>query len=262
MHDTTLIMTVLLITHYHLGSLILADILDSLDSLPEPLSDPMSTRLHACNAIVNTLTLAMNYDRYSADDTPYGSRLLFDPTPELMVEVLSQAGKAVLTLHKAGKVDVSSAQIMLSVNFSALKVLSNISMTASFVLSSLEHISAKGNLRTKTDSEASSKGPVARGKDMEWLAKCDSRAIDDFLQETQIQANMDPQYLDKIIRKYEVARSPARTTQKATYSNLDDVFAFCSHASDASPGTYQASVNVANWLTPTSIETALSRDDS
>ena len=40
--------TVLLLTHYHLGSLILADIIDTMKIVPEPLADSTSIRLQAC----------------------------------------------------------------------------------------------------------------------------------------------------------------------------------------------------------------------
>jgi hypothetical protein len=95
----TLMKTVLLIVHYHLGSLILMDILDTAETIPKPLTDPLFSRLHAYDTIIRSLNLALNYDKYCPGDSPYGSKLLLDPTPELMVEVLSRSGKAIILSH-------------------------------------------------------------------------------------------------------------------------------------------------------------------
>jgi len=78
----TLIILALLVTHYNLGSLILADVLEFAGYIPEPLTDPIFSRSRACHSIVNAINLALNCDRYSQDESPYGSRLLHDPTPE------------------------------------------------------------------------------------------------------------------------------------------------------------------------------------
>ena len=191
----------------------------------------------------------MNYDRYSHDDSSYGSRLLLDPTPDLMLEVLCRTGKAVFSLLKHEKIQPHTAQIMLSVVFSALATLSTISVTASFVLSSFEQLSSKENLRIKTDSQASDKGPIAKPHNIQLLSKCDSRFIDDFLQETQIQANLDPQNLDKTIKRYEKS-APMTTSFPEPTNNVNDLFASCSSALEASASAFQASLNVSDWLGP------------
>ena len=125
---------VLLVVHYHLGSLILMDVLDTVEIIPKPLTDPLLSRLHACHAIIHALNLALNCDRYCPDDSPYGSRLLVDPTPELMVEVLSRCGKAIILSYENNEILSHTAQVMLSVIHSSLNVLCEISQTASFVL--------------------------------------------------------------------------------------------------------------------------------
>ncbi|KAK4941638.1 hypothetical protein LTR10_018516 [Elasticomyces elasticus] len=239
----------LLMTHYHMGSLILADTLEYLDSTPEHLIDPASTRLHACNAIVNALTLAMNYDRYSHDDSPYGSRLLLDPTPDLMLEVLCRTGRAGFSLLKHEKIPPHTAQIMLSVVFSALGALSTISVTASFVLTSFEQLSSKENLRVKRDTQGSARGPIANTHNIQLLCRCDSRFIDDFLQETQIQANLDPLSLDKTIQRYEKSK-PITTPFSEPTNHVNDLFASCSSALEASTSAFQANLNVTDWLGP------------
>ena len=194
---------VLLLTHYHLGTLIFVDALDALDTTPEALKDLKSSRSQACSAIVNALSLAMSCDRYSDDDSPYGSILLLDPTPELMVEVLSRAGKAILSLYQSEKLRLQTAQVMLSVVFSALTVLMKLSVTASFVLSSLHALRSKQNLKIKNDDQCTTAGPIACPRDIPLLSACDSTFIDEFLRESQIQANIDPLHLDRTINKYE-----------------------------------------------------------
>lgn len=264
-HEVLTHYTVLLITHYHLGSLILADMLDTLGSVPEPLSDPNTIRLNACKAIINALTLPMNYDRYSQEDSPYASRLLCDPTPELMVEVLARTGNAIFTVHRDGKIEVHTAQIMLSFVFSALTVLCAISVSASFVLSSLTHIASSDGLKIKTDNQSSADGLVARQKDIQLLSRCDTQYVGEFLREAQIQTNMNILTLDGTIKKYEKTPSSLTSTVSQDSHMMDDVFASCSSALEASASAFQASLNE-TWLvssipTPATSQAELSVHD-
>ena len=214
--------TVLLLTHYHLGSLILADIIDTLKIVPEPLADSTSIRLQACNAIVNTLTLTISYDKYS-EETPYKSRLLHDPTPELMVEVLSRAGKAMLLMFHTGKIQAPTAQIMLCVIVDALNILSSISKTASYVRSSLTHSISFTSLKVKSESSTTNHGPTAKPEQIQYLSTCSSDSIGKYLQETQIQADIDSLYLDKTIAKHERIKNISILMTSET-QNMDNLF--------------------------------------
>ncbi|KIX09122.1 uncharacterized protein Z518_00200 [Rhinocladiella mackenziei CBS 650.93] len=191
----------LLLSHYHLGSLILADVVDTMDNVPEPLTDPILSRLHACNAIVNALSLVLNSDRYSEDESPYGSRILLDPTPELMVETLSRAGKAIFLLLESNKITSTTGQIMLSVIFSALNIISQISVTASFVLSSFHYLNSKHGLKIRGDDQFTPMEACA--ENIPILSMCESNFIDEFSQEMQIQASFGASNLDTTIKKYE-----------------------------------------------------------
>jgi hypothetical protein len=228
--------------------LILADAVDALDAVPEPLPDPTSARLRACNAIVNALSLAMSCDRYAAGDesSPYRSRLLLDPTPELMVEVMSRTGQAILGLRRAGKTPQYTAQVMLSVVFSALTVLSTVSVTASYVLASLVQLGAKEGLKHR-DDDVGHRCHVASPDTVELLATCcdDPVFVDEFLQEMQIQANIDPQTLDRTLQKYELEKAKATPIDVSDELRLvDDAFASCSAALGASTLLFQANLDL------------------
>ena len=238
--------TVLLLIHYNLGSLILADIIGALKIVPEPLADPTSIRLQACNAIVNTLTLTMSYDKYS-DETPCRSRLLHDPTPELMVEVLSRAGKAILLMFHTQKTQALTAQIMLCVIVDALNILSSISKTASYVLSSLTHSISFSSLKVKSESPTGNNGPTAKPEQIQHLSTCGSDSIDEFLQETQIQADIDQLHLDKTIAKHEQIKKISTLMTRET-QNMDDLFSSTSSTLEGTVSSaFQASLGMANW---------------
>lgn len=189
-----------MLSHYYLGPLVLADILDTLDIVPEPLNDPRLSRSYACTAIVNAVSLALNYDRYS-DDT-CGSILLRDPTPIIMVETLSRLGTSIFLLYESGKVDTTAAQMMVSVAVAALTVLSQVSVTATFALTSLRQGCAKHKLSAK-NRDPSIPAP-SNPEDLKLLAMCDGDFIDEFLQEMKlIEASDNSSMLEKTIAKYE-----------------------------------------------------------
>ena len=159
------------------------------------------SRLYSCNAIVNAITLALNHDRYTEGLSSHGSILLRDPSPSLMVETLSRTGKSIFRLHETGRVTNSTAQIMISVVVSALTVLSDVSMTSTFVLASIRQSCASMNIKFRSDSQHM---PMSLdSKQREILSNCDCSTIDDFLQEMQIQVSGDPSFMDRNITKYE-----------------------------------------------------------
>ena len=180
----------------------LADILDSLDVVPEPLNHPNLSRLRACQSIVNTLSLSMSYDRYSNNESPYGSELLLDPAPELMVEVLLRVGNAILLLHSRGDVLSSTAQIMLSIIFGALKILSEVSRKACFVLSILRDVCLTKKLKI-IDDEATNEVLRARVADLAVLKACNTEFIQYFLQEMQEQMASDSTQFNDIVKHHE-----------------------------------------------------------
>jgi hypothetical protein len=188
--ENTLMRLVLLITHYHLGSLILADVLEFVEYIPEPLTDSIFSRSRACHSIVNAMNLALNCDRYSHDESPYGSRLLHDPTPEYMVEVLSRCGKAIFSCHDKREIPSHTAQVMLSVICTSLNVLCHISQSAFFALSSFRSIGAVSGLKVKSDECC--KAMKAKDEHISTLSACDATFANEFLREMQVQANLGP----------------------------------------------------------------------
>lgn len=200
LHPKTDDKEVLLMCHYHLGTLVLADILDALDVVPELLQNSTLSRSRACQAIINTLSLSLNFDRHSDDQSSYGSKLLLDPAPELMAEVLLRTGSAVFLMHKAGEVAPYTAQTMLSIIFSALNVLSEISRKASFILSIFREECLVRNL--KVIHEPLGETLRASATDLAVLATCGSDVIQNFLQEMQVQVALDPSHLADMINSH------------------------------------------------------------
>ena len=143
----------MLLLHYNLGSLVLADALDDLDTFPDSLRSPLLSRLYACNAVVNTLALALDHDRFSDDDSHLGSILLRDPTPIVTVEVLSRTGKAIFLLYDTGDITLSTTKTMIAVVVTALTVVSQVSETASYILSSFREMCIKKNINIRSNYE-------------------------------------------------------------------------------------------------------------
>ena len=133
---------VLLNVHYHLGTLVLADVLKVAPIVPKPLADLALSPLHACHAIVKALNLALTCDRYCRDDSPFGNRILLDPNPSHMVEVLSRCGKAILHCHQQGEISSHNTQHMFSVVCNSLEILCQVSHAASTALSSIRSIAS------------------------------------------------------------------------------------------------------------------------
>lgn len=166
-----------------------------------PLENPSSIRLQACSAVVQTLSLVLNYDQYSSEDSTSASRLLSDPLPELMVEVLSESGKAIYSLVNGCEILPNSARVMLAVISSALTVLSQVSKTASIVLSSFLDFERTHQLNIQTDLPIP-KLPTPRkapGKFPIW----DENLAHQFLQEMESRNDFDSPSLETIIREHD-----------------------------------------------------------
>jgi hypothetical protein len=175
--------------------------MDRAGLLPESLNKPLLSRLYACNAIVNTLTMVMNHDRYAADDARFGSILLRDPTPVVMVEVLSRAGKGIIRLFEDGKFAQSTAQTLIAVVITALKVVSQISTTAGYVLSSLQKSCDEKKLKVRSNSQFTH--ITAKPNQLSLLTLCDCDFVDEFLQEMRSQSRADSMFLERTIAKHE-----------------------------------------------------------
>jgi len=186
--------------HYHLGTLVLGDILDTLDVVPEVLKNPTLSRSRACQAIINTLSLSLNFDRHSDDQSSYGSKLLLDPAPEIMAEVLLRTGSSILLMQKAGEVLPYIAQTMLSIVFSALNVISEISRKASFVLSIIRSECLARNL--KVIHKPLGENLRASPTDLSVLATLNADVIQSLLRELQIQATLDPLHLADMVKSH------------------------------------------------------------
>lgn len=179
----------------------LAEILNSMHSMSLPLESASAIRLQACSAVVQTLSLVLNYDQYSSDDLFYGSRLLLDPIPELMVEVVSESGKAIYSLINSCEILPSSARVMLAVLSSALAVLSQISRTASIVLLSFHQYERTHQLKMLSASPIPN-DPAPRtvdGKFPVW----DENITHHFLREMETRNDFDSSSLEGIIREHD-----------------------------------------------------------
>jgi hypothetical protein len=147
------------------------------------------------------LGLVLNYDQHSSEDLTYGSRLLHDPLPELMVEVLSETGKAIYSLVNSCDIPVNSARVMLAVLSSALTILSQISKTATFVLSSFQQIERTLQLKTQNDS-ANLRDYTPRIA-YERLPVWDANLAHEFLHEMETRKAFDSSTLEGIIQEYD-----------------------------------------------------------
>lgn len=195
--------TVWLLMHYHLGSLTLANILDETPHVPARLKSPHLSRLYVCKSIVNTLSLCLLADRHSPEASPYKSRFLLDPVPEIQVEALSLACSAILLLHQTKELSSTGAKAMLSVVMTVLRILSQISHTASFVLTSMHDATVKVGL-VMTDDIPNIVLPTRRNVEASaLLSLCDHDFIDDFSQEMMVQVHADSSMVDRMIQKYE-----------------------------------------------------------
>lgn len=179
----------------------LAEILDTVHSITLPLESPGSIRLQACSAVVHALSLVLNYDQHSSEDLTYGSRLLHDPLPDLMVETLSETGKAIYSLVNGCDLPVNSARVMLAVISSALTTLSQISKSATFVLSSFQQIEQTLQPKTQSDSIIS-RGCTPRIAYTR-LPVWDANLTHDFLQEMETRKAFDSSTLEGVIREYD-----------------------------------------------------------
>ncbi len=144
----------------------------------------------------------MSHDRYSNNESPYGSELLLDPTPELMAEVLLRTGNAILLLHSRGDVSSSTAQIMLSIIFSALMILSEVSRKAGFVLSILRNVCLTKKLKI-VDHEATHEVLRAPVANLAILTACNTDFIECFLQEMQEQIASDSTHFNDTVKHHE-----------------------------------------------------------
>lgn len=184
--------------------MILADVLEALETIPEQLKDPRLSRLFACTAVVNAIGLALTSDRFSGHDSGYGSILLHDPTPATMIETLSRTSKAIFTLTDTGEIDSSTAQTMISVVGSALSILSRVSTTASFVLSWLRQKCAEAKMMYRQSGPIDACQDVS--EDLDLLGICNVQFVDTFLHEmNSIDATSDQSLLHGSIAESEAS---------------------------------------------------------
>lgn len=218
MFEHLLITTALVLAHYHLGTLILADVLEALETFPEQLKTPRLSRLFACTAIVNAISLALTSDRFSGEDSSYGSILLHDPTPGTMIETLSRTSKAIFTLTETGEIDSPTAQTMISVVGSALTILSRVSTTATFVLSWLRHKCAELKIRYRQSDPID--GGQGFSEDLDLFGICNVEFVDTFLQEmNSIEATSDRSLLYGTIAESEASMTVDGLTPLLVFNN-------------------------------------------
>lgn len=227
----------LLVTHQSLGSLLLAELLDTVVNLKLPLESPGAIRLQACSAVVHTLTLVSNYDQYSTEDLTYGSKLLHDPIPELMVEVLSETGKAIYSLVNAGELPEQSARIMIAVLSRTLNILAQISRSAGCALLSFDQIERTYQIRLQCDTTTSTglAPRIPSGKGPVW----DGNIAQHFLHEMETGKNFDSSSLERIIRDHVSSDfSDIESSSSFTYPTASEGSIFSYHLSPDSSNSY------------------------
>jgi hypothetical protein len=202
--------------------LVLRDALDRLDTVPESLSDPRLSRLYACNSYINAISLALNYDRYSEDSSPFGSLLLRDPFSITMVEGLSRTSKSIFLLLDKGEITLPAAQVMISVVVTALTVMSRILETAKFALEALrQSCNSNGKIRFKTDNMVSMSSR-ADSSTVELLGMCDRDFIDECLHELKM-ADMgdNSTLLERTIARHETPDGGVRVMLNPFVANSE-----------------------------------------
>lgn len=177
--------------------------MDEAKTTPSCLGNPLLSRLYACKVIVNTLSLGLQADRHSLNPSSYQSRFLLEPVPEIQVEALSLACQAIFLLHKTKELSTSNAKVMLSVILTVLDILSQISVTASFVVTSLQELSTKNGIDMSHEDTHVSQRPVTDPEPPLDVSLCDRQFMDGFSQEMNIQVHADGSMIDRLIQKYE-----------------------------------------------------------
>lgn len=177
---------------------------DTLESVPQPLHDPKLSRLYATNAIINAVSLALNYDRFVENESPYSSILLMDPTPITMIEAMSRTAQAVFSLLETDKITSATAQIMVSVAISALASLSQISDSASFALTSIGNKCTDFKLKFNPKSSNADNAQCMDTDKLELLSQCNPGFLDEFFQEMKIVDSVSGNFLlEQTVEEYE-----------------------------------------------------------
>lgn len=182
--------------------------MDEAKTTPSCLGNPLLSRLYACKAIVNTLSLGLQADRHSLNPSSYQSRFLSEPVPEIQVEALSLACQAIFLLHQTKELSTSNAKVMLSVILTVLDILSQISVTAAFVVKSLQEMSDKNGIDMSHEDLHVFQRAVFDPESTLDLSLCDREFIDGFSQEMNIQVHADSSMIDRLIQKYETEIGP------------------------------------------------------
>ena len=123
--------TALLQIHFQVGNLILADTLPSTFVFIDENLNPYDLRLCATRAIIIALNLALQTSILGTDGSTIMNVLVLDPYPDLLTNAIVRTGSSLFILCSAQKLTTENMMTMFPVVISALKVLANLSHTAS-----------------------------------------------------------------------------------------------------------------------------------
>lgn len=123
--------TALLQIHFQVASLILADILPSNFVFIDENLNPYDLRLCATRAIIIAVNLALQTSIVDTDGSTTMNVLVLDPYPDLLTNAIVRTGSSLFLLYKAQKLTTENVMTMFPVVISGLKVLADLSYTAS-----------------------------------------------------------------------------------------------------------------------------------
>ena len=192
---------VILAFHFHLGVLILVDVLESQhEAIVGTIMDIEVCRLASTRAVVNLINLMLlQGETYAGDETT--SIFLKDPYPEHTGNGLSRAAYSVLHLFRSMSFKKQAAETMAAPLFAALGVLSQVSYTAAESLRGLHKAYSESSLAVMRLRTGLSTYLVTVPPELD-----PSITPEMFEEETVRQLDLaeeDPQLVDKTIGRHE-----------------------------------------------------------
>jgi hypothetical protein len=190
-------------TYKSQGVLILADTLaaEDIPATVDPRFNMTDRRLFSARAIVNIINLTSQIDLHNNISS---SILLRDPYPEHISNGLSRTAYSILCLYNLKVLLLETAEIMASVIFSALEILTQVSYSAADSLSVLQSLYIDAKLNFKSGPSASTSRLVLSPTALTSSPITSETFKDEVVQELGQQAITDPSLVNKTIEQYEV----------------------------------------------------------
>ena len=123
--------TALLQIHFQVGNLILADTLPSTFVFIDENLNPYDLRLCATRAIIIAVNLALQTSIVGTVGSTMMNVLVLDPYPDILTNAIVRTGSSLFLLYNAQKLTTENVMTMFPVVISGLKVLADLSHTAS-----------------------------------------------------------------------------------------------------------------------------------